>query len=214
MMGVITALKTNPRRPSTVDVYIDGRRKATLPTAVAVDLAVGMSLDAAELDSLHVQASEAEAMNKAGRMLARRPHSEREVRVRLGRSGFEPAVIDRTVVRLVESEALDDRAFAHAWVENRMTFRPRSAAMIRSELRGKGVAAEAIEEALATVDERQAAQAAADRALRKLSGLEPPERQRRLYEYLVRRGFAHETIRAVVRSIESSTAESESEGTE
>lgn len=209
MMGVITALRTNPRNPSAVEVFVDGRRRTTIPIAAAVDLAVGKSLDEDTLASLALQAAEASAMDKVGRMLARRPHSEREVRLRLSRAGLAPEVIDRVVVRLQETGALDDRAFAQAWVENRTTFRPRSAAMIRSELRGMGVAAEVIAEALAGMDESQAAEAAAQRADRKLGGLDPADRRRRLYEHLARRGFAHDIIRAVVRSIESATAKSE-----
>lgn len=211
-MGVITALRARPRAPGRIDVYIDGRRRMTIAAAAAAELRVGMPLEPRAAEALDARTAEVEAFESVGRMLARRPHAVDEVRMRLARSGYAPEVIDRVVARLTESGDLDDVAFARAWVENRAAFRPRSAAMIRAELRRKGVASAAIEAALTGVDEQEAASVAAGRAARLWRNLDPEARRRRLYDHLARRGFDYDTIRTVVRSMEDASTEAESEG--
>ncbi len=209
-MTEITALRVNPRRPATVEVFIDGTFWRAIPSTNAGKLRVGMALAAKDLADLEGGATESEALETIGRLLARRPHSEAEARRRMQRAGFDEAVIGRTLARLGANGDLDDAAFARAWVENRKDFRPRSAAMIRSELRAKGVAAEAIESALAGFDEDQAAEAAARRAARRWTGLDAADRRRKISGHLARKGFDYDTIRSAVHRLEA-TAEVESE---
>jgi len=159
---------------------------------------------------LESRAAEAEALEAIGRLLARRPHSEQEARRRMQRAGFDETVITRVVTRLRASGDLDDAGFARAWVENRKDFRPRSAAMIRAELRSRGVAADVIEASLAGFDEEKAAEEAGRRTARRWSGIDPVRRRRKISDHLARRGFAYDIIRSVVRRLEA-TADGESE---
>jgi len=209
-MAEITALRVHPRRPARVDVVLDGRRRLSIPSAAAGGLGVGMTLTPEVLADLESRAAEAEALEAIGRLLARRPHSEQEARRRMARAGFDEVVIARVLTRLRANGDLDDAGFARAWVENRKDFRPRSAAMIRAELRGRGVAADDISAALADFDESQAAEEAARRAARRWSGIDPADRRRKVSDHLARRGFAYDIIRSVVRALEAST-EGESE---
>jgi regulatory protein len=169
-----------------------------------------MTLTPEVLADLESRAAEAEALEAIGRLLARRPHSEQEARRRMARGGFDEVVITRVLTRLRANGDLDDAGFARAWVENRKDFRPRSAAMIRAELRGRGVAADDISTALADFDESQAAEEAGRRAARRWSGIDPADRRRKVSDHLARRGFAYDIIRSVVRALEAST-EGESE---
>ena len=209
-MAEITALRVHPRRPGRVEVYLDGRRWLSIPSAAAGGLGVGMTLAPEVQADLESRTAEAEALESIGRLLARRPHSEQEVRRRLERAGLDQAVIARVQARLRASGDLNDEGFARAWVENRQDFRPRSAAMIRAELRGRGVAADDIAAALAGFDERQAAEEAGRRAARRWSGIDPAGRRHKVFEHLARRGFAYDIVRSVVRTLEAST-EGESE---
>jgi regulatory protein len=208
-MAEITALRVDPRRPARVEVYLDGRRWLTVPSATAGELAVGAALPPEAQAELEMRVSEAAALETVGRLLARRAHSEQEARRRMQRAGFGEPLIAGVLARLRANGDLDDDRFARAWVENRKDFRPRSAAMIRSELRGRGVAADVIDAALAGFDEQGAAEEAARRAARRWTGSEPSERRRKLYSHLARRGFNHEIIRSVVRQQAPIDGESE-----
>ena len=208
-MTEITALKADPRHPSRVQVFLDGRLWRAVPAAAAVGLSVGMTLGAAAQQAIDAQSSEAAALERVGRLLAIRPRSEVEIRQRLDRAAVPAETIERVVERLRRSGDIDDGAFARTWVDNRTTFRPRGAAMLRAELQRKGVAPKVIGEAVAEVDEEEAAWEAARRARRRWSGLDARTRRQKLYAYLQRRGFTYDTIHLVLRRWEADEVESE-----
>lgn len=211
-MAEITALKADSRHSSRIQVDLDGRRWRAIPVAAAAGLSVGMTLDPAAQQRIEDQSSEATALERVGRLLVARPRSEAEVRQRLERAGYPPETTQRVLERLRRSGDVDDGAFARVWVENRMAFRPRGAAMLRSELRRKGVAPTAIDSALAEVDEPEAAWAAAQRVAQRWPNLETSARRQKRYAYLQRRGFDHDTIRLVLRRLDAA-GEGESEET-
>jgi SOS response regulatory protein OraA/RecX len=84
--------------------------------------------------------------------------------------------------------------------------------MLRAELRRKGVPSAAIDSALAEVDEPQAAWAAARRVAQRWTQLDPSARRQKLYSYLQRRGFDHDTIRLVLHRLQAA-ADGDSEET-
>jgi len=211
-MAEITALKPDPRHSARLQVFLDGRRWRVIPVAAAAGLRVGMSLDSAAQRQIEDRSSEADALQRVGRLLVERPRSEAEVRQRLERAGTAPETIDQVVRRLRRSGDLDDGSFARVWVENRMTFRPRGAALLRAELRRKGVASTEIDSALAEVDESEAAWAAVRRAAQRWASLDPFARRHKLYGFLQRRGFDTDTIRQVLHRLQAA-ADGDSEET-
>ena len=99
-----------------------------------------------------------EALEVAARALARRDYSEQELRDRLARAGIEPAEADETLAALRERGLLDDSRFAAARAQA-LAERGRGDLAIRFDLEGRGVDAELIEEALATLEpERERAE--------------------------------------------------------
>ena len=115
-------------------------------------------------------------MGRAGKLLAQRPRSEREVRDRLERAGLEHDAIDGAVARLKELDLLDDSAFARQWVAERSKKRGRAALVM--ELTSKGIERDVVEAALGEVaadEEARAAEVAAT-ALRKVAACPRPRR--------------------------------------
>ena len=97
---------------------------------------------------------------------------------------------------------VDDAEFAAAWVENRSLHRPRGARMLKQELRMKGVDKENIEAALPDEEmETQNALEALRPKMRLWEKLETRERERKMIEFLQRRGFHYGTARAALRQI-------------
>jgi regulatory protein len=95
--------------------------------------------------------------------------------------------------RMEEVGLVDDKTFAHDWVESRQSRRQLSRSAIKRELITKGVDRDDIEEALGQVgdeDELNAARALAEKKARSMTNLEPQVRYRRLAGALARRGFA------------------------
>ena len=183
----VTAI-TKQRREGRVNVYLDGRS------------ALGLTLDASAAAGLREEAARTDAMSRAMRLLSYRPRSEAELRQRLARRGAPANVVEGTLLRLRELGLADDAAFARAWLESRDRSSPRSGRLLRQELRAKGVDGETAGEALAVLDEEDAASRAAARRLSALRGLAKDEFRRRLGDFLRRRGFGYETVRATVES--------------
>ena len=134
------------------------------------------------------------------RFLAQRPRSEQEVRRRLRRAGVAEAAEDAVIVQLRQHALVDDGAFAQYWVEQRQTFRPRGARLLRAELRQHGIAAAAAEAAAETTEVSAADDAyrAAARRARQLAAADERAFKTRLAQFLARRGFDWQTISPVV----------------
>jgi regulatory protein len=149
------------------------------------------------------QSARARCHDAALRFLANRPRSEREVRDRLRRGDFEVSVIDATIARLRHLRLVDDAQFSAYWIENRQRFRPRGARALRAELAQKGVDAVTVEATLVAGDEEpvEAATRAARQYARRLSTADEATRQRRLGQFLARRGFDWETVQAALNTL-------------
>ena len=130
-------------------------------------------------------------------LLKYRLRSEQELVVRMSRKKFPADVIRETISFLKEKKFIDDQAFARSWVESRWhkAIGPRR---LRQELRLKGIDTETIEQSLGDLKEghrqREAIQELIQLRLARLKGLDPQTARRRLYAYLVRRGFSPEEI--------------------
>ena len=137
------------------------------------------------------------AISLALRYLSYRPRSELEVRGRLRRR-YDQQVVESVIERLKEQGLLDDRALAHAWSQGRMSFKPRSAALIRRELLAKGVDKETVQAEVDTLDDEDSAYNAGLRAARSLNSTDYVTFRRKMWGYLHRRGFGLSTVRKTV----------------
>ena len=138
------------------------------------------------------------ALDVALRLLALRPRTQAELRRRLAQRGFRPQDIEATIVRLSELGLVDDAAFARFWVEQRAAFRPSGRRRLIAELRAKGVAHEAIDEALQEQDDSASIEAVARRRAATLVNVREATFSRRLQAFLLRRGFDASLARTVV----------------
>ena len=198
MAGRITALKTQLKNKQRINVYLDGVFALALPDTVAASLRVGQPLSDDECAGLRRRDAEESAYSRALRFLGYRPRSTEEVARHLAGLQVPEELIAETVGRLGREGLLDDQAFARFWVENRESFRPRGLAALRYELRRKGIAEEAIDEATREVDESAGAYRFAASQAERLRNVDRETFRRRLGGLLARRGFSYETVRETV----------------
>ncbi len=201
----VTALRLQQRNKTRVNIYLDGKFAFVLAKIVAARLAVGQELDAAAVARLRGLDDVEQAYERALKFLGPRPRSESEVRRRLKEHDIAPAAADEVVARLKQAGLVDDQAFASYWVENRVTFRPRSKRVLRAELKQKGVSDEVLRAALDNTNDADAAYVLAQARARRLRGLEYPEFRRKLGEYLARRGFDFDLIPPLVERVWTET---------
>jgi len=133
------------------------------------------------------------ARQRALRRLARRDHSEAELRRALARDGFSAETVDETLERLRTERYLDDRGFAERFARSRMAHQGLGRNRVRQALRQRGVSRAIIEAGVAAglqeVSEAEAIEALARRYWRQHGRDEPLQRIRKLWVFLLRRGF-------------------------
>lgn len=130
-----------------------------------------------------------------------RPQTAVELRAKLADREYADDVIDDAIAHAVALGAIDDAAFARAWVNDRGVGRGYSASRLRTELRRRGVPDDIAEDALRPLERRDdlavATELAHGRAQRMPATLPPETVARRLIGFLARRGYPEGLSRRV-----------------
>jgi regulatory protein len=156
-----------------------------------------------ELPAALLEGARREAMARAGRLLATRPRSEREMSDRLLEAGFVQPMVAAVLDRLRALGLIDDAEFALQWVEERAGRKQLSPRALVHELRTKGIDADVAEAALARagVDELAQATELAARHVRRVASKPLAEQFTRIQQMLARRGYAFDVAEAAARAV-------------
>lgn len=142
------------------------------------------------------------AKNNAYALLRQRPRSEHEIRSRLKRKGYSEALIEEIVADLKRIGDIDDARFASFWVESRMRTNPMGDIGLKHELKEKGISESLVEAVLSDkktkYDEYETALGMAKEQFERLKKLDRRKASKRVYDFLLRRGFSYDVIRRVV----------------
>ena len=152
-----------------------------------------------------------DATRKAMRLLEHMDRTEKGLRDKLRQSGFSPDAVDAALAYVQSYGYIDDSRYARTYIAYRMDSKSRQ--KIIQELIGKGVDKET---AVAAWEEEAALNSPDERTLlirtvekNYAPGTELDEKEmRRLYGYLVRRGFQFSDISSVLEEMEIVTVHS------
>lgn len=202
--GLVTGLRRQSGNRRLVWVYVDGERLAriTAQDVASLGLYRGVRLNETLLSEVMRRSALVEASGKALRLLARRSRSRAEIRRYLKTKGFDPTTIETVLGQLERLGYVDDAAHARAYAEQLVARGRSGPRAIYAKLRQRGVAAEvaaaATDEAISNTDQEAMAQRLAEKRLQALTGLDVHTKRRRLYGFLVRRGFDPDTISGIL----------------
>ena len=201
--------KKNPRRRS---VFIDGEFAFGVDEEVISRLRLkkGEGLTESKLKNILAQKNENEAKDIALRFLSFRRRTEKEVQDRLQKRDFDEKIIKRTIAKLKEYDLINDLEFATAWVKERLAYKPRGKKLLWQELWKKGIRKEIVDQVTQELcqDEDKSVLELVEKIKKKYKNLEPQVAKRRMYGFLLRRGFSYESVKNALRlSIHSSTYE-------
>jgi regulatory protein len=181
-------------------VFVDREFWAEVDAGVALErgLREGAVFSSEELEGVRVVGERPLAMGRALNLLGYRARSEAEVRERLGRYGYAGGTIEVVVVRLREFGYLDDEEFARLKArEKARRYGPRRVSVeLRKSGVGEELAREVVEEEFAGRSEVGEARSA---AARRYNGRGSDAEARRVYGFLVRRGYSAEVCAQVAR---------------
>ena len=202
----ITGLEPDPRRRGALRVVVDGVHYATVHEGGrTAGLAVGQVFDDGRAELVNRLAEEEGAWRALLVALERRGHGTQELRRSLRRKAHVPEAVEYAVARARELRLVDDAAFAVNYVETRAA-RGRGPGRLRRDLMALGVERTLIDRAITAhwpepEEALELARGLAEKRARKLAGLAPEVKRRRLIQYLARRGFSGRGVGELVRKI-------------
>ena len=187
-------------RRNRARIFVDGEFWAELDAGVALEhgLVEGADFSPEELNRARVAGERPIAMGRAFNLLGYRARSEAELRERLRRYGYVEETIEGVVLRLEELGYLDDVEFARlAAREKARRYGPRRVSLeLKKSGVGEDLAREVVEEEFAGRSEVGEARAAAARRYNERGS---DAEARRVYGFLVRRGYSAEVCAQVAR---------------
>ena len=132
------------------------------------------------------------------KMLARRELTERQIRERLRRRGYDDEHVDAAVGRLKGDRSLDDSRVALAMARQEVSTRRHGRLRAQRQLEAAGLsptlARQALDEIFSTVDQDTLIAAALGRRLRGSRSIEDDNEFRRLYRFLIGQGFDNDLV--------------------
>ncbi len=146
------------------------------------------------------------AKNYAFLLLKFRVRSEKEIRQRLKKKKFDPKIIEETLAFLKEKKFIDDNYFAKTWIESRIK-KPLGIRRLKQELRIKGIDREIIESQINEIkknySEEDIVTQIAKEKLKRIKGIDPQKAKKRIYAYLLRRGFSPQVVIECLNQVQS-----------
>ena len=130
-------------------------------------------------------------------LLKFRLRSEKELYQRLKNKKFTDSIIKKVIVFLKDKQFIHDPTFVKAWVGSSIK-KKLGLRRIEEELRLKGIDKGLIDNAVLGIkkdySQSQVLRDIAQDKLSRLKGVEPYQAKKKVYAYLLRRGFASEEI--------------------
>ncbi len=148
---------------------------------------------------------EKQATITALRLLTATPKSKARLKQKLKEKGYPSQVIEGTVSRLEQDGLLNDKSFAASIFQTFSQYRPSGRKRIAFEMKKRGLGEKVIDEMLQKFDpeaERQAALQLAETKSNRWQKLEPMKRRKKIYDFLLRRGFDFTLAREIVDGID------------
>lgn len=153
-----------------------------------------------------------QALITALRLLGASPKSGSELRKKLADKGYAEENIAQALDKLKDQGVLDDTLYAKDLVARLTQGKAAGRHKIAFELKRHGISkkiSDSLLEALSPQDETERAR---EQALLKWGGwskLDPPKRKKRLYDFLIRKGYDFQIVKEVLQKIAKESADDE-----
>ena len=199
-MPIVTSIKPQ-KNNKRVNIYLDGKFGfgLDLENFVKEKIKVEQELTEKQVEDIVKKAELAKTKDKLLRFVMTRPRSEKEVDDWFWRKKVHASLHQKLKKFLQKYDYLNDEKFTRWWVEQRLTFKNSSKRQLIAELRQKGIEKNIIEDVLeeSDIDDAKAAKKLIDKNMYKWKRYEGFEKKKKMSEFLGRKGFGWDTIKAV-----------------
>jgi regulatory protein len=138
------------------------------------------------------------------RLLGRRDHARNELRDKAVRKGYDPANIQVILEELEQKKYINNLSFARKYASDKFEFNNWGAFKIKQELLKKGISPPHIEQALSQIpqeDIRESIIGLIEKNKRKYQRAEPSKRKKKMFDYLLRKGYDSNNIMALMPTL-------------
>ena len=148
-------------------------------------------------------------LNLSYHYLSFRNRSEKEMREYLTKKNAPSNIIEKIIASLKEHKFLNDETFARSFVLSRARLKPKGKALLKIELRQKGIADDIITTVLSEVqdeipDELAQAKSLITKKMERMQGASRNEIYSKVGGFLSRRGFSWDIVKkAIDESLDS-----------
>jgi regulatory protein len=208
---VITRLAKQKRHPEIVSLYADGVFILSVhhDTVIRLGLRNGDVISDEAIEKIKASEGFSSARTKALRLLKSRLHSEKELRSKLQKKGYNPSVIEKIIGDLSSIGLIDDDKFARAYIHDTLLKKASGRRMIQKQLAAKGVPGETIKNVLSDLlPENQEESLLTDAASSYINRLRTSRKKitedkirNRTVQFLLRRGFAYGQIIKAIKQL-------------
>lgn len=201
---IVTKIEQGKKRADRANIYLDEEYVFSLSLDLVLEngLHNGLELSQDQIDRMVVADALIKAYDRAVRFLGYRKRSVKEVRDKLQQLEYSEAAIAAVVEKLERLGYLNDYDFAETWVRDRLNLKPTAKKVIRLELKQKGISEEIISMVLSDIDpQTETAQAIRLVEKKGFSALSGQARDQKIKNFLLRKGFGWETVKAVLDSL-------------
>lgn len=206
-MPIVTRIVEQKKRANRRSVFLDGAFAfgVNLNVVAKFRLHAGQQLSAEDVERIQQGAVRQECFDHAMRFIEKRMHSRAELKTKLTRQEYGPAVVEGVLNQLAEMNYVNDARFAESRAESAAKYKHHGPNRARIELAKKGVeretARQAVEQVYEAHDSSATARDLAAKKMKSLARLEPHVARRRLTGMLLRRGFDFDTIKPVIEEV-------------
>ncbi len=186
----ISKIEVQKRNKKRVSIFIDGEYRFSLSQDLLLkyNLQEGSVITEDEIKALILTEEKERIRKQAYRILRFRDRSSKELKERLMKLGYDPAIVEEVIQELLNDGTLDDDRFVQEFISDYTEFNPRGNRFIEQELRKRGIPAEMIERVIKTRDEKAIVQRVIQTKMKNLDKRNPKDRIK-LARRLITRGF-------------------------
>lgn len=169
----------------------------------------------AKLEDLIAHSDIFRVKEAAFRFIARRPHSRSEIYLKMIKKNFDKELVNKVLADLTEKNYINDTEFAEIFVRQALEQKKSGLMKIRTSLMKRGVAREIIDDVLNRhTDENEMLESALQLSEKKLKllrsrGTDRQTLRKKIYAFLISRGFSHDICSNVINRIPGESEESE-----
>lgn len=203
---IITKITQQKRDPERFNIFLDKEYAFSVHETVLVKfgLTKGMTLEDWSVDEMVYSDEIQKAFNRALHYLGFRMRSEHEVKQKLLELKYGEAVILEAIVKLRNLGFLNDETFSKALLETQKNTSGQGPRAIQQKLQEKGISKELQEQVLGEYAEDEQVEVArkmAEKEARKRRTESPRQKETRIQNALLRKGYSYTIIKEALSSI-------------